>query len=64
MAFLEGFSEEAPFQFDIISILIESNTAKYFFIDDAFPYTLEFKIKRPKAKASYRLPSRNQKLTA
>jgi putative endonuclease len=37
MAFLEGFGEEAPFQFDIISILIESNTAKYFFIDDAFP---------------------------
>ncbi len=39
MAFLEGFGEEAPFQFDIISILIESNTAKYYFINDAFPYT-------------------------
>jgi putative endonuclease len=39
MAFLEGFCEEAPFQFDIISISIESNAAKYFFIDNAFPYT-------------------------
>ena len=37
IAFLEGFSEEAPFQFDIISILIKSNTVKYYFIDDAFP---------------------------
>lgn len=37
MAFLEGFSDDAPFQFDIISILIESNRAKYFLIDDAFP---------------------------
>ncbi len=39
MAFLEGFCEEAPFQFDIISILIESNAAKYYFIDNVFPYT-------------------------
>ena len=37
IAFLEGFSEEAPFQFDVISILIESNTAKYYFIDDVYP---------------------------
>jgi putative endonuclease len=37
MAFLDGFSEDAPFQFDIISIFIGSNTANYYFIDDAFP---------------------------
>ena|ERR1700676_2934155 len=40
MAFLEGFSEDAPFQFDIISILIESNTTKYYFIKNAFPQTI------------------------
>ncbi len=35
MAFLEGFGEEAAFQFDIISILIELKTVKYYLIDDA-----------------------------
>ena len=37
IAFLEGFNEEARFQFDIISITIESNSANYYFINDAFP---------------------------
>jgi putative endonuclease len=40
MAFLEGFSEEAPFQFDIISILIQRNIAKFYFINDVFPQTI------------------------
>jgi putative endonuclease len=36
IAFLEGFGEEAPFQFDIISISIEFKIVKYFLIDDAY----------------------------
>jgi putative endonuclease len=36
LAFLEGFGEEAPFQFDIISISIEFKTVKYYLIDDAY----------------------------
>ena len=37
MAFLEGFGEEAAFQFDIISILIEVKYREIFLIDDASP---------------------------
>jgi putative endonuclease len=37
VAFLEGYSEEVPIQFDIISIIIEKTIIKYYFIEDAFP---------------------------
>ncbi|HSZ34636.1 MAG TPA: YraN family protein [Puia sp.] len=36
MAFLEGFGEDAIFQFDIISVSFEFKSVKYYFIDDAF----------------------------
>jgi putative endonuclease len=41
-AFLKGSPEAWAVQFDIISVIIEKTTVKYFYIDDAFPYLLSF----------------------